>query len=232
MKLRTYLNVLQSDIDTYDNTFEGVVTVCHIPTEEFKKYINKPNNDVNYYRFCRFIYNNVDVISTDADIVVCDWTGLIKKYYEAFKTFMNENWGNTYAGDEFYYQWINEIHLYLAGHATEEIYAEFLLKLALEGAVVDAKNPIERSETYALMETTCDTGGVYESTVIAVSNNLDYLKTAMKNLVDKDYHTGGDFYTAGIDKAQSNEMKTVSKYDCGSTAYEIVKTELVNFVEV
>jgi hypothetical protein len=43
---------------------------------------------------------------------------------EKFKKFTAEHWNNQYEDDEdeFIYQWINEIHLYMAGYTTERIY--------------------------------------------------------------------------------------------------------------
>lgn len=131
MKIKEYLDIRQNDVDTFDKTFEVIVTCCHITDEEFEEEINDAENSFrNYFRFIKYIYENVDVVNTKN--IICDWAGFVKEHYNALYKFMEEHWMHCYENkDDFIYQWIKEIHYYLAGYTTEENY-NYILEL-LEG---------------------------------------------------------------------------------------------------
>lgn len=128
MKIKEYLDTLPCDIDTYDKVFDAVVTCCQISDEEFKE--EEKGNFKYYYRFIKYIYENVDVI--DPKYAICNWAGFVEKNIDVFQKFMEEHWIHCYTDkDDFIYQWIKEIHLWLAGYSYENNY-KCLLKM-LEG---------------------------------------------------------------------------------------------------
>lgn len=116
MTLFEYTRINQNDFDTYDDTFEACITYC---------YIDEADMEDNYDKFCNGIIRKVNVIEqTDDCSIVCDWTKLIKDNWNKFKEFTAKHWGNQYEDDEdeFIYQWINEIHYYMAGYVSEKFY--------------------------------------------------------------------------------------------------------------
>ena len=119
MKLYEFMKMSECDYDTYDVDFDAVVTVC-LPEED---------DDLDAYgKFCFEIIKKVDVVKvTDTGLVV-DWSGLIKRNIEQLREFTDEYWYNNYADDddEFIYQWINEIHAYLAGYVNEDMYEKLV----------------------------------------------------------------------------------------------------------
>ena len=121
MTLYEFMKMSECDYDTHDVDFDAVVTVC-LPDED---------DDLDVYdKFCFEIIKKVDVVKvTDTGLIV-DWSGFIKRNIEQLREFTDEYWYNNYADDddEFIYQWINEIHAYLAGYVSEDIY-EKLVKL-------------------------------------------------------------------------------------------------------
>ncbi len=116
MKLYDYMKLSETDWDTYDTVYDACVTVCYID-EEYEA-------EDNYYKFCANIIKKVEVEKQNADILIVDWTGLIRSNMEKFKAFAKKHWRNAYEDDEdeFIYQWINEIHYYLAGYVSEDFY--------------------------------------------------------------------------------------------------------------
>lgn len=115
MNLFDFLNVTQADYDTYDTEIDAVVTVCY----------SNADKD-NYDNFCSILYTKVSVIKQcDENVLVVNWSALIKKNWDKFKAFTKENWHHDYKDDsEFTYQWINEINSYLAGYVSESFYAD------------------------------------------------------------------------------------------------------------
>lgn len=115
MTLYNYIHMAENDFDTYDTEYDAVVTVCHI-YEECDE----------YDKFCNNIIRKVDVVKICGDSLVVNWCELIKRNIDKFKKFAKDNW---YADcqyeddeDEFIYQWINEIHVYMAGYVSENFY--------------------------------------------------------------------------------------------------------------
>lgn len=122
MKLYDFMKMSQNDYDTYDTVYDAEVTVCYIE-EEWE-------NKDSYYKFCTELIKKVEVGKINGDVLIVKWTELIQNNMEKFKAFTKENWDNQYEDDddEFIYQWINEIHYYLAGYVNEDFYDE-LVKL-------------------------------------------------------------------------------------------------------
>lgn len=118
MKLYDIMKISQDDFDTYDTVYDAEVTVCYIEEDE--------TND-NYDKFCIELMKKVEVkrIIPESHLVV-KWTELIQNNMEKFKEFTKENWYESCQyeddEDEFVYQWINEIHYYLAGYVSEDFY--------------------------------------------------------------------------------------------------------------
>lgn len=112
--LYDFLNITQRDFDTYDTEYDTSITVC---------YIDKEHD--NYDKFCNAIIKKANVVKqTDDAILIVDWSKLIKDNLDKFKEFTKNYWGNQYEDDidEFIYQWINEINLYMAGYVSNDFY--------------------------------------------------------------------------------------------------------------
>lgn len=115
MKLYDYLKLTEADYDTYDTVYDAVVTVCFIEENE--------SND-NYEKFCIELMKKAEVEKVNGDVIIAKWTELIQNNIEKFKIFAREHWAFDYENDinEFIYQWINEIHYYMAGYVSEDFY--------------------------------------------------------------------------------------------------------------
>lgn len=120
MKLYDFMKLTEADYDTYDTVYDACVTVCCIDVKDEER--------DNYYKFCTDITKKVEMVKQNGDILIVDWTKLIKDNMEHFKLFTENNWNNHYEDDEdeFMYQWINEIHYYMAGYVAEEVYEELV----------------------------------------------------------------------------------------------------------
>lgn len=123
MKLYDFMKDAQNDFDTEDTIYCAVVTVCYIDEADAKD---------NYDKFCIELMKKVEMEKQVGDGLLVKWTELIENNMEKFRAFTKENW---YANcqyedddDEFIYQWINEIHQYMAGNVAEDFYDE-LIKL-------------------------------------------------------------------------------------------------------
>ena len=114
MTLYEYLKMSEADYDTYDTKYDAVVTVCFIDEE----------ND-EYDKFCNGIIKKVDVVKINADSLAVGWNELIERNMDRFKEFTKKHWKYQYKDDidEFVYQWINEIHAYMAGCVGESFYS-------------------------------------------------------------------------------------------------------------
>ena len=117
--LYDYLKMSENDFDTYDTTYDAVVTVCYIADED--------END-EYDKFCNGIIKKVNVVHIDTHYLTVNWTELIERNMDKFKAFTKEHWYEScqYEDDidEFIYQWINEIHQYMAGNVSIDFYIE------------------------------------------------------------------------------------------------------------
>ena len=116
MKLYEFMKLTEADYDTYDTVYDACVTVCYIDEKDEAK--------DNYYKFCSDIMKKVEVEKQNGYILLVKWTELIENNMEKFKLFTEKHWRNKYEDDEaeFVYQWINEIHYYLAGYVSEDFY--------------------------------------------------------------------------------------------------------------
>jgi hypothetical protein len=116
---RNFDNV--DSIDTVDVTFERIVTVTNI---------NKPSNKMDSYdKFCRYVYDNVYVISseTDGNNAVCDWEEFIMRNYFILSDLAIRYWNHIPDDeDDFIEEWIAEMHALLAGYGSDEIYNIFI----------------------------------------------------------------------------------------------------------
>ena len=112
--LYDYIELFKNDIDTYDKDYDAEVTIC---------YIGRAKDD--YDRFCKGIIKKVNVVEINKDSLTVNWSGLIEKNMDKFKKFSSEYWKCQYEDDidEFVYQWINEIHMYMAGYVLEDFYS-------------------------------------------------------------------------------------------------------------
>lgn len=116
MKLYELLKISMEDYDTYDTVYDAGVTVC---------YIDEEDADDSYDRFCINLMKKVEVVRiVPSSHLTCEWTKLIQDNMEKFRAFTEEYWRYKYRDDddEFIYQWINEIHYYLAGYVSEDFY--------------------------------------------------------------------------------------------------------------
>lgn len=115
MKLYEVLKMSEADYDTYDTVYDAVVTVCYIDEEYAKD---------SYDNFCVGIMKKVEVVQIMSDELICEWTKLIQNNMEKFRAFTEKHWNRKYRDDEdeFIYQWINEIHYYIAGYVSEDFY--------------------------------------------------------------------------------------------------------------
>ena len=113
--LYDYIMMAENDFDTYDVDYDAEVTVCHIYEE-----------DDEYDKFCNGIIKKVNVVKINGDTLIVNWSELIKKNMDKFKKFTAKHWYENcqyeYDIDEFIYQWINEIHSYMAGYVSEDFY--------------------------------------------------------------------------------------------------------------
>ena len=116
--LYEFLKVTEKDFDTYDTEFDEVVTVCYIADEDVSD---------EYDKFCTNIIKLVNVEKQCGEYsLVVNWSDLIKRNLDKFKKVTKEHWNKQYENDidEFVYQWIKEIHYYLAGYVSEDTYKD------------------------------------------------------------------------------------------------------------
>lgn len=114
MTLYEYMRMTECDYDTYDTKYDADVTVCHIYEE-----------DDDYDKFCNGIIKKVDIVNIHGDALTVNWSELIERNMDKFIWFAREYWAYDYEDDidEFVYQWINEIHLYMSGYVSEDFYS-------------------------------------------------------------------------------------------------------------
>lgn len=113
--LYEYLKMSRNDFDTYDTEYDASVTVC---------YIGKEHDE--YDKFCNGIIKKVNVVKINDNSLTVNWSEFIERNMNKFKEFTSKHW---YAScqyeddiDEFIYQWIEEIHKYMAGNVSEDFY--------------------------------------------------------------------------------------------------------------
>lgn len=116
MTLYEYLKMSEADYDTYDTEYDNGVTVCYIYEEDEAD---------EYDKFCNGIIKKVDVVKINGDVLTVNWSELIERNIHKFKEFTKKHWKHQYEDDidEFEYQWINEIHAYMAGYVSDDFYS-------------------------------------------------------------------------------------------------------------
>ena len=123
MTLYEYIMFHKKDYDVYDKEYDASITACHI---------DKVTD--SYDAFCKKMMQKVSVVETVNDYtLVANWSELIRRNMEVFKSFTEKYWKRKYKNDveEFIYQWITEIHSYFGGYVSDEFY-NVLLDLADE----------------------------------------------------------------------------------------------------
>lgn len=114
--LYEYLEMSENDFDTFDTEYDAEVTVCHIYEETDE-----------YDKFCNGIIKKVNVVKINGEYLIVNWSELIKRNMDKFREFTAKHWYEScqYEDDidEFVYQWINEIHQYMAGNVSIDFYS-------------------------------------------------------------------------------------------------------------
>ena len=121
---------LDRDYDVGDETFVVLVCCCSPNPKPFS-----PTKKEPYDYFSDYIYDNVKIVNAkpDKNIVVADWTGFVEEHFDKLKEFSRHYWRGNYDNkDDFTYEWINEIHAWLAGKVCDENYNDFLRVVAGE----------------------------------------------------------------------------------------------------
>lgn len=114
MKLYDFMKLTETDYDTYDTVYDEGVTVC---------YIEEDTENDNYDKFCINIMKKAEMEKLNGDILIVNWTKLIKDNMEKFREFSMRHWAFEYEDeDDFIYEWIKEIHMYMAGYVSEDFY--------------------------------------------------------------------------------------------------------------
>jgi hypothetical protein len=125
MKLYEALKLQEKfSIDTCDTVYDCIVTV-----DKFDEETNE-----NYDLFCIELQKKVDFVEFFNGFfasAVVDWTGFIKKNKSVFEKYVKENWieNKQYVlenEEEFYCEWIEQIHLLCCGYGTDTTYKNFI----------------------------------------------------------------------------------------------------------
>lgn len=122
MTLYEFIKVANNDYDTYDTDYDAVVTVCSFDSEDEK-------SEEYYEKFRIGIMKYVEVATGLSTCeITCKWSEMIEHNISIFKEFAKKYWRNQFEDDEdeFIYQWINEIHNWIAGALSETMYKEFV----------------------------------------------------------------------------------------------------------
>lgn len=121
MKLYDFIKLTEADYDTEDTVYCAGVTVC---------YIEENGKNDNYDKFCIELMKKAEVEKVSGDTILVKWTELIQNNMDKFRKFTKENWYENCQyendDDEFIYQWINEIHQYMAGNVSEDFYEKLV----------------------------------------------------------------------------------------------------------
>lgn len=114
----------KSDFDTSDTVYDTTVTVVY---DDY----SQPDN---YNRFCKFILQHVKALEKyRGGYILADWTGFITENLDVFRELATEMWWEEYIptdDDDLIYEWIKEIHGWLAGSVSETEYGIFMEKYA------------------------------------------------------------------------------------------------------
>lgn len=120
MKIWDLLLNNEKDYDVCDTELD--ISVCCVAPDIYSESDMEFADDFYYDKFAVMIYKAVDVLpdTENGCYVQAKWCDFIKRNKEKLRKFADENW-YWVSKDEygFIYQWIREIHLYLAGYADE-----------------------------------------------------------------------------------------------------------------
>ena len=107
------------DEDTYDTVFDYGITVC-VDIDS--------TSDEYYQKFCTGLLKHVEVDTMDGDCVL-KWSDMIKDNIELFRNFANWHWNISAEefedDDDLIYEWLKELHYWLAGYTSENVYKTF-----------------------------------------------------------------------------------------------------------
>lgn len=122
MTLYDFIAKEQADFDTFDTEYDVCVTVCE--PYEYDEGKEKEPYDV----FTELIMKNVEVESKTGECTcVCKWSDFINRNIDTFKRAAEQLW---YAlpktDDTLVYEWIKEIHYWLAGCVSNKTYDKFI----------------------------------------------------------------------------------------------------------
>ena len=123
MKIWDMLLNYANDFDVYDTDFD--VSVCCVAPDIYSESDMEFADDFYSDKFAVMIYKAVDVIpeSIHDFSATGKWSDFVRRNKEKLREWAERNWFYVpKSEDEFTYQWINEIHLYLAGYADESSY--------------------------------------------------------------------------------------------------------------
>lgn len=126
MKLYDWLSIDKGSYDCYDTDFNICVTIDWI--DQRLTIDGKKLNDSDYDNFVVELMKKVDVIDKLSSCeLCCSWSKLINNNKEKFKDFASKHWKQQYSDpEEFNYQWIKELHYYVAGEVSEIFYSALL----------------------------------------------------------------------------------------------------------
>lgn len=123
MTIYDFLKLEKSDFDSYDTEFDICVTVC-------EPYDGDLTEADSYDLFCDFIYKHVELVEKTGECTcIANWTKFITDNLDVFRECANDMW---YEGsvpkndDDLIYEWIKEIHSWLAGGVSETSYKKFI----------------------------------------------------------------------------------------------------------
>lgn len=114
MMLYEFLITNDDEFDTYDTEF-GVVVTVSIDLE----------GETDYDKFCNALCKKIEITDyTCCGDPICDWSGYIKRNLPVFRRFADDNWiKNNYRDEDlFVAEWIEQLHLYLAGYGVDDDY--------------------------------------------------------------------------------------------------------------
>lgn len=124
MTLYDFITKEQADFDTYDTVYDVCVTVCE--PYEYDEGEDKESCDI----FSDMIIKMVEVEEKTGECTcICKWSDFIKNNIETFRNAAEELWYSApKEDDDLIYEWIKEIHLWLAGYVSDNAYTTFVTK--------------------------------------------------------------------------------------------------------
>lgn len=119
MKLYDWWKYDKGSYDCYDSEISTCVTI---------DWIDGSLLETDYGKFAVELTKKVDFLEKLDDCsLICDWSKLIKDNMDKFKAFTKKEWERDYDDEtEFIYQWIKELHYYVAGYVPEDYYSTLL----------------------------------------------------------------------------------------------------------